>query len=297
MRPDTRGSYSERILRVLLHIQTHLDETLSLDDLARLAFFSPYHFHRIFRGMVGESVMEHIRRLRLERAAHRLQQTDDLVTLIAFDAGYETHEAFTRAFRAMFGQSPSGFRETRATARLSTARSAIHYGSGIDRFQTAEGDFTMDVRIEQVQPMRVAFIRQIGPYQQAPATWGKLMAWAGPRGLLGPDTLYIGISHDDPSVTPPDKLRYDACIPVGPDVQAEGEVGVQEIAGGEYALTTHHGPYMKLDKTYAELCGQWLPGSGREPGSGPCFEIYRNWQDMPPEDDLLTDVYLPLQPK
>ena len=81
-----------------MHIQHHLDEAVSLDELAALAHFSPYHFHRIFRGMVGESVMEHVRRLRLERAAHRLKFSDEPITRIAFEAGYETHEAFTRAF-------------------------------------------------------------------------------------------------------------------------------------------------------------------------------------------------------
>ncbi|MFH1417502.1 MAG: AraC family transcriptional regulator, partial [Planctomycetota bacterium] len=111
MKSQTEHDYRQRILRVLVHIQGRLDEAMSLEDLARIAHFSPYHFHRIFRGMVGESVKEHVRRLRLERAAFHLKATDQPVTRIAFDAGYEAHEAFTRAFRAMFGESPSGFRE------------------------------------------------------------------------------------------------------------------------------------------------------------------------------------------
>ncbi|HEX4589292.1 MAG TPA: AraC family transcriptional regulator, partial [Gemmataceae bacterium] len=80
MRADTERTYKQRILRVLVHIQQHLDEVLELEDLAGVAHFSPYHFHRVFRGMVGESVMEHVRRLRLERAAHRLKFTDEPVT-------------------------------------------------------------------------------------------------------------------------------------------------------------------------------------------------------------------------
>src|SRR5205085_6955962 len=110
MHSQTERTYHERVLRVLVYIQNHLDDALALDDLAAVAHFSPYHFHRIFRGMVGESVMEHVRRLRLERAAHRLKFTDQPVTRIAFDAGYEAHEAFTRAFGAMFGTAPSQFR-------------------------------------------------------------------------------------------------------------------------------------------------------------------------------------------
>ena len=81
-----QDSYAERMLRVLSHIQTHLDEAMSPVDLAGLACFSPHHFHRIFRGMTGESVMGYVRRLRLERAAWRLKFTDLPVTRLAFEA-------------------------------------------------------------------------------------------------------------------------------------------------------------------------------------------------------------------
>ncbi|MBN2270431.1 MAG: helix-turn-helix transcriptional regulator, partial [Sedimentisphaerales bacterium] len=76
MKKSTATLYKERILRVLVFIQKNLDRELCLDDLAKIAHFSPYHFHRIFTGMVGESLKEHVRRLRLERAAMRLKHTD-----------------------------------------------------------------------------------------------------------------------------------------------------------------------------------------------------------------------------
>src|SRR6266853_3843414 len=109
-------SYQERVLRVLLHIQRNLDRPLELEELASVACFSPFHFHRIFRGIVGESVMEYVRRLRLEQAAQKLRFSDSPVIDVALDAGYESHEAFTRAFSARFGLSPSSFRKTRKTA-------------------------------------------------------------------------------------------------------------------------------------------------------------------------------------
>ena len=110
MKEDTRQDYAERIIRVLVHIQQNLDDALPLEDLAAIAHFSPFHFHRVFTGMVGESVKQYVRRLRLERAAMRLKHGERPVTSIAFEAGYETHEAFTRAFRSAFGRSPSEFR-------------------------------------------------------------------------------------------------------------------------------------------------------------------------------------------
>src|SRR5271154_2017922 len=102
--------YQERLLCVLVHIQQHLDEPLPLEDLARLACLAPHHFHHVFTGMLGESLGSHVRRLRLERAASRLKLTETPVVQIAFEAGYETHEAFSRAFGKGFGVSPMQFR-------------------------------------------------------------------------------------------------------------------------------------------------------------------------------------------
>lgn len=129
MKPSTLQLYKERILGVLVFIQKNLDEELPLEQYARVAHFSPYHFHRIFRGMVGESLQEHIRRLRLERAATRLKRTDRSVLEIALEAGYETHEAFTRAFRTFSGVSPSHFRRENAVLPASDS-GGVHYRDG-----------------------------------------------------------------------------------------------------------------------------------------------------------------------
>ena len=299
MTSTTEQDYRKRILRVLVYIQNHLDEALPLEELARVAYFSPYHFHRVFRGMVGESVKEHVRRLRLERAALRLKNGDQPVTRIALDAGYETHESFTRAFSALFGQPPSRFRASRRAVPLRAAPSGVHFVPGGDvtsfRSYPTGGDRPMNVRIETFSPRRVAFVRHVGPYRQVGHAWGKLAAWAGPRGLFGPDSLAIGVGHDDPDVTPSDKLRYDACITVDGSITPHGEVGVQEVGGGEYAVFTHRGPYETVSQTLARFCGEWLPTSGRELRSAPCLSIFRNSPENTPPEDLLTDIYMPLE--
>ena len=262
MRHDTRQTYRQRILKVLVHIQNHLDDALCLDDLAGVALFSPYHFHRIFRGMVGESVQAHIRRLRLERAASRLKTTDNSVLHLAFEAGFETHEAFSRAFRAMFGVSPTEFRNQHQPIPSTPAPSGVHFSpaADVDSFEPFRtGDSPVDVKIEKREPLRVAFVRHVGPYQEVGKAWERLCGWAGPRGLFGPNTAMLGVCHDDPDVTPPERIRYDACITAPDGLAAEGDVGIQEVAGGDYAVTTHHGPYENLAATYAVLCGEWLP--------------------------------------
>lgn len=118
MKDETHLDYYQRISKVLLYIQKHLYEPLELEHLANLAYFSPFHFHRVFRGMVGESLAEYVRRLRLEHAAGKLIQTKHSVTDIAFDTGYEALESFIRAFKARFGITPHKYRKTKTPDSL-----------------------------------------------------------------------------------------------------------------------------------------------------------------------------------
>jgi AraC family transcriptional regulator len=150
------------------------------------------------------------------------------------------------------------------------------------------------VEVKELPTMRLVFLRHVGPYNQVGATWGRLMAWAGMRGLLGPNMKLIGIVHDDPDVTPPDKVRYDAAVTVSRPVQPEGEFGVMELAGGAYAVALHKGPYEKLGTTYQCVYGGWLPKSGYHLRDVPKFEQYINSpRDTKPED-LLTLIHVPL---
>jgi AraC family transcriptional regulator len=282
MSTSTGQTYRQRILEVQLFIQQHLDDDLSLERLARVAHFSPYHFHRIFRGLVGEGVTEYVRRLRLESAAITLKTSRRGVTRIALDAGYGTHESFTRAFRQKFGVSPSQFRAGRQPSPPRNEVSTMTTTSS-----------TQPVRLEDLPPRRVAFIRHTGPYSSVGATHGRMMAWAQERGLLRPDTVLIGIPLDDPEVTPEEKLRYDCCISVDETVQPEGEIGIQTVAGGPYAVATHRGPYREVGRTYQLLYGKWLPASGCELRNAPSIVIARKSNTA--SEELETDVCIPLE--
>jgi AraC family transcriptional regulator len=286
------------MLRVLLHIQEHLDESLRLEELAAVAHFSPYHFHRVFRGMTGESVQRHVRRLRLERAAQRLKSTDKPVTAIAFEAGYETHEAFTRAFGTMFGESPSSFRGKRQAIKFKAALSGVHFASDAAplSFEPVRyGGRPLEVTVERLEPMNVAFIRHVGAYDQVGTVWNRLFAWAVPRGLVGPTSVAVGVTYDDPDVTPAEYLRCDACLVLLRMVEPDGEVAVQQIGGGDYGRTRHIGPYKRFPETYARLFGEWLPQSGREARSAPALEFYRNAPFNTAPEDLITDIFIPLE--
>jgi AraC family transcriptional regulator len=279
---ETRQDHAERMDRVLEHIRTHLDEPMPLGELAAVACFSPYHFHRIFSGMVGESVKSHIRRLRLERAAVTLKHGSAPVTDIALAAGFETHESFTRAFSAMFGLSPWRFRH------------AHNEGPAHARFNYWK-EIVMEATVVNLESMEVAFVRHVGPYKDCHLAWTALCDWAGPRGLITPEAHTLALCHDDPDVTPEDKIRYDACITVAGPVDALAPVGTKTIPGGRYAKTLHKGPYENLHRTYAQLCGQWAPQNGHEADAGASIEVYLDDPHTTAPENLRTEVHVPLK--
>jgi len=126
---STQAEYMAAVAQVVDFVQSSLDEVVTPRQLANVAGFSPHHFHRIFRAYAGESVMDFVRRLRLERAAYRLRNTEEGILEIAIDAGYGSGEAFTRVFQAYFGVAPSVFRTEIRAYRL-PAPSGVHYAPG-----------------------------------------------------------------------------------------------------------------------------------------------------------------------
>lgn len=153
----------------------------------------------------------------------------------------------------------------------------------------------MDLRFEKRKPLRVAFVRHVGPYQECGAAWEKLLTFATEHDLFTPETLRIGIGHDNPDVTPPAKLRYDACLTVSDQFQATAEIGVQELPGGEYAVVPLRGPYSALPDAYRWLFEKWLPNSGRQLQCAPCFEVYVTDPTTTLPEASITEIYLPLE--
>jgi len=298
MKPDTRSFYVDAAQRVIEHIYTHLDEALDLESLARRACISPFHFHRVFRGVVGETPMEMIRRLRMERAAWQLAHTDRPVTAIAFDAGYETHEAFSRSFRALYNTPPSGFRQRQYPRIQLAASCGVHFepaGTLSPFIARAPGGDHMQVDIREFPEMRVGSVRHIGPYNQIPEAFGRLGQIAGPAGLFQkPEAAMVALYHDDPESTPPDQLRSDAGIVVATDTELPVQLDEQRLPAGKYAVTLHIGQYEQLGDVWQRFLGDWFPSSGHRAAEIPSYELYLNDPSRTPKDQLRTELRIPL---
>lgn len=299
MKPDTRSFYLEAVQRVVTHLASRLDESVDLGALASVAGLSPFHFHRIFRGMVGETPVELLRRLRLERAACALRDSATPVTRIAFEAGFETHESFTRAFRAAFGSSPSEFRRQRAARAVLSAPSGLHFRGGrvLPLFTPSDtGGHTMQIDLEQLPDLRLATITHVGPYPAIGQAFQQLGQVAGQAGLIGrPSSLMIAVYHHDPDATPASELRSRAAVSVADDVVLPAGLEEMRIAGGTYARCTHIGPYDLLNAVWPRFLGEALPASGHVIADGPALEIYRSDMATTPKEQLRTDLLVPVR--
>lgn len=285
VRPKTQHDYHERLNCVLIFIDQHRSEELSLDRLAEIACLSPCHFHRIFRAMVGEPLGQYVQRVRLETAAVHLQTSTRSVLEIALDAGYESAAAFSRAFEQRFSMAPTACRAAHHFELR--VRAALLKQSNTANMITPE--------IRQRSATKVAFVRHIGPYAAVGAAWQKIYSFAGQNQLLSPKTNCIGISHDDPKITTTDQLRYDACITLDRELAPTGEIGVQTIPAGRYAVFLHCGAYENFSTTYDAIFGDWLPNSREQLRDQPAFELYLNSPDNTPPADLRTEIWMPLE--
>jgi AraC family transcriptional regulator len=321
-RQQLRAQYVARINRVIDYVQAHVDEDLTLERLAKVAHFSPFHFHRVFSAIVGETLSQFVARLRLERAASQLlAMAAKSVTEIALDAGYSSSAAFSRAFREAFETSPSEWRAAGAAGRKigkterkpSTPNSSCGSDSPVVSFHIdartnqsiwrvdMKNQKTIDVVVKELPEMHVAYVRHFGAYagqaQLFQELFGRLMQWAGPRGLIRfPETKMLSVYHDNPSVTDESRLRLDCCITVPPDAHVDGEVGKTVIPGGKYAVAHFELGQDEYSEAWGLVMGGWLPESGLEPDERPCFELYLNDPQQHPQGKSVVDICVPVRP-
>ncbi|QDU35033.1 Transposon Tn10 TetD protein [Poriferisphaera corsica] len=292
----TREEYHQRILTTLLYIENNLDADLSLETLADLSYFSPYHFHRIFTSIVGETFKAHIRRARLQRAYNQLIHTDLTILDIALAAHYSTHESFTRSFSQHFGFTPSTLRNTIKANPFT--RMNINFEGGrpsLSYIHLFNKEIHVEVSIKNLDPIPVAYLRHIGDYMGVGETFSRLEQTLAQQKLKPNDSISLGIYHDDPDTTETEKLRADICASVSSDFKPFDDIGFQTVPAGKYAVAVHRGPYHKLKETYNAFYGSWLPNSGHTPRNQPPFEIYVTDPATTAPEDLITEIHMPIE--
>ena len=304
------NGYTARINRVIDYIDRNIGKPLCLEELAEVACFSKYHFHRIFASMTGETLYQFILRLRLEKAAALLLLKRDLsVTAIAFDCGFSDSAVFARNFRNMFGISASEWRKnkkgdsfsgTSTSAGLKDGRQSIAAGRrpGTDIVKPFGGE--KEIEIRKLPDIQVAYIRHTGPYKGDPdlfaGLYRQLFSWAGSRGLLdGKEIETMVIYHDTPEITKDEQLRISVCLPVDSSVEGDGEIGRMEIPGGEYAFIPFLLAVDEYQAAWNWVYCSWLPVCGYEPDDRAVFEYYPGQKDCP-KGKTRVSICVPVKP-
>lgn len=291
---------------MLVYIEDHLDEPLPLAELAAIAGYSPHHFHRIFQHVTGEAPKEYLRRLRLEHAVARLKVSPDNVLQIALEAGFKTHETFTRAFTRQFDISPSEFRGV-----LRAYRESVSDAMGSRTFDgfTEETPLTLrftmrkePVTVEKTPPRHLILIRHygyenlLGGKRKFLSLWDHLFEYADANDLEYSPDLLIGITHDDPYVTDERKIRFDACLPVSRPMDVSHPIGYRYQEPGLCVARRHFGGMEEIAKTFAYIGVEWLTSDDYCLRAAAPFEIYHCKQVDGRLERVSTDAYVPIEP-
>jgi len=304
------SEYKSRINKTLDYIEINLCNQFTLDELASVASFSKYHFHRIFLGVIGETPFQFITRLRLQKAGTFLIMNPQLsISDIAINSGYTDISIFSRNFKHHFGQAPSVWKKQMLEkSNLSQIKSNpekvknelsvyfCKYSKSLKWRTNMEQN--KSIEIKQLPDMTVAYVRHIGPYKGDEALfqglWNKLFAWAGPKGLLAqPNLISLAIYHDDPNITEDMKLRTSICLTVPEDTMVDGEVGKMKVEGGQYMVARFVVNATEFADAWQWVYAKWFPESGYQPDDKPCFEMYT---EEPKDNKFTVDICVPVKP-
>lgn len=280
---STREEYLKRINVVVEYINNHLDSELDLNKLAEISNLSPYHFHRIIKAFLGEPLGLFITRMRIETTARLLRYTEIPIQEIAYNVGYEMSSSLSKAFKQYYDISPIDYRNNKNFT--------------IMKAPLINAELKLKApKIVELPAKTAIYIRIIGEYggSDYETVWNRLWAFIKEHKLFTAGIENIGISHDDPKVTESEKCRYDACLVIHKPAQAQGEVGVKEIAGGKYAIFHYQGIYSNLGAVYDTIFSKWLPESGHGLRNAPCFEKYLNNPNRTKPEKLKTEIYIPI---
>ncbi|KJY81802.1 AraC family transcriptional regulator [Vibrio galatheae] len=291
-----RVDYQKRLLPVIRYLEQHFNQPLNLPEVAALANLSPYHFHRTFKAVQGETLADFIRRLRLAAAADELFKSKQPILNIALEFGFSSSQSLAKAFKQHYGVTPSEFRDCENYQQFAqlARNSKIGHTLRKNGNELAPGNsYTRSELTTWSNPMetqnfaatKLAYIRVTGPYGEGyEEPSGRLYQWAAMKGLA--DNTCIFIYHDNPEVTPNDKCRTDICLMVPQETDVPHGIELQDFPGGEYAVIrqniTENNQYVLA---WDDLMSKVIE-SGIENDDRPCFELYHSYDPKTQHADV-----------
>jgi len=282
-RPTTKEEYLKRVNIVIEYISNHVGENIDLQTLADISGFSPYHFHRIMRAFLKEPIGTFMVRLRIETAARLLRQTSLPISDIAYQVGYDMPSSLSKIFKRLYGISPNEYRTNKNFT--------------IMKPEVINTNLNVQAEVKKEEAKQVIYIRLFGGYDTLAyeKTWDTLWKYIQQNNLFSSDIEHIGVYHDDPKVTEPDKLRTDICLSVQQPATPKGEIGVKQLRGGKYVVFTYRGSYEFLHAVYDTIYGKWIPENNYQIADAPCYEKYLTNPAVTPPEENVTAIYVPIE--
>ena len=294
--------YIKRINAILLFIDENLDSKLSLETVANIGFYSPFHFHRIFKAITNEPLNSYITRKRIEKTASiLLHQKNVSITELSLQFGFNSNSSFTRTFKKFYGMSPSEFRKSKPKyskirqVDSKNGQEKSNFEEYICNINNLINWIKMNAKIEikEMPKLELAFITQIGHHGLENA-YAKLIQWAAPKGLLTKDSKMATIYHDSYKITEPEKVRMSACLILNEKTDVSGEIGLTTIEKGKFIVGHFEIGLDEFEKSWTGLF-IWMNENGYKKADRNPFEIYHNNFNEHPEKKAIVDFYIPIE--
>lgn len=268
--------YEARIARAIEYVDRNMAEPVTLTSLAGIACLSPFHFHRVFHTLTGESVRDFVERRHLEQAI-RLARTGQSWKSASAASGFASPVSFTRAFKRVFGMTPSGFDlEAWWGARSDRAEAGVVSAFFLRPPPPLDPGFA--VELKERPAARLAVGRVWGGYldpDRLVQAYQHLKAWADKHGIETRDGRIAGASRDDPDLTPLARCRYDFMVELPDDFVPPPRFAFVERPAGLWAVAPVKGDLAAVDRAWSMLFKSWLPASGLDLRDAPVEEVYR----------------------
>ncbi|NMH85903.1 AraC family transcriptional regulator [Flavivirga algicola] len=291
-KPTNRAFYEQKLNVIIEYIHNNLDNIIDIKTLAEISHFSPFHFHRISRALLGEPIGTYISRTRVETAAKMIRYTSLDIESIAYNVGYETPSSFSKKFKNHFGVSPTAYRKNKLfTIKKSYTMEAI---------SSTEHNQNLNIKkpkIIDLEDKKCIYIRMQGAYQSLDyiGTWKKLWKQVKEQKLFTAGIEHIGLPYDDPKVTDEDKIRYDSCLIIHKNAKATGNIGVKTLKGGKFAVFLYQGSYEYFANVYDYIFNDWLLNNDFELRDDVVREKYISNPERVEPHKLKTEFYLPIK--
>lgn len=294
-------NYKGRLDLALKFIDDHLEEQLSLDRISKASFYSSFHFHRIFKMIMKETVHEYLVRLKMEKSALLLLHKNLSIGEISRLVGYGSTAAFSRSFKKFHGVNASFFKE-----EFAKKRAVQLIDSKNDQQRTLHGRYicymkeqlewltkNAKVNTDEIGQKQLASITHLG-VNNLEETFERLLSWVGKNPQFFPkNPQVVRVFHESFKVTSPEKIRMSICAIASEKIKRSGEISPLAIKSGKHIIAHFEILPVEFEKAWIALF-LWMKDMGYEKREGPPFEIYQNDFREHLKKKCLVDFYIPI---